>query len=211
MVIIGLTGSIGMGKTRTAEKFSALGVPTFDSDLAVHGLMAPGGAAYALVTDRFPAITHQGSIDRQKLGAVVYQDDQALHDLENILHPLVRMAQQNFIRRCVLKGMSMVLLDIPLLFETGGQSRCDVVVVVSAPAFLQARRVLSRPAMDEEKFRSILARQLPDYIKRQRADFVISTGLSHGHSFEQIVTIIDILQDYDGSVWSPGCAQTRRI
>ncbi|MBT4890563.1 MAG: dephospho-CoA kinase [Rhodospirillales bacterium] len=204
MLILGLTGSIGMGKSEAAKKFRAHGAPVFDSDGVVHDLMAPHGEAFADILALFPDVLNQGAIDRQKLGRAVFDDDGALRSLESILHPRVRRKQEIFVKTCMNKGASMVVLDIPLLFETHAETRCDAVAVASAPGFLQAQRVLARPGMSPEKFKSILARQVPDYIKRKRADFVISTGLGHGYAYRQIAVIIETLRTRQGSQWPPG-------
>jgi len=190
MVIIGLTGSIGMGKSETARKFFANDVPVFDSDASVHELMAPDGAAYAPIIERFPDVLEDGAINRQVLGGLVFEDDQALADLEAIVHPLVQSARDKFLDLCKNLKSPLVVLDIPLLYETDAQNSCDLVVVVSSPLKIQSERVLARPGMTDEKFRSILARQVPDTTKRQRADYVIDTSGSHEQTNEQIVKLI---------------------
>ncbi|KAA3441797.1 dephospho-CoA kinase [Mesorhizobium sp. SARCC-RB16n] len=174
MIVLGLTGSIGMGKSTTAKMFAEADVPVHDSDEAVHRLYA--GKAAPLVEAAFPGTTVGGSVDRAKLGARVLGDTAALKKLEAIIHPLVRADAEAFLAKHRNAGESIVLLDIPLLFETGGRSRVDKVVVVTAPAEVQRQRVLARPGMTEEKLASILARQVPDAEKRRLADFVIDTG-----------------------------------
>ncbi|TPI21272.1 dephospho-CoA kinase [Mesorhizobium sp. B3-2-1] len=174
MIVLGLTGSIGMGKSTTAEMFAEAGVPVHDSDEAVHRLYA--GKAAPLVEAAFPGTTAGGSVDRAKLGARVLGDTAALKKLEAIIHPLVRADADAFLARHRNAGESIAVLDIPLLFETGGRGRVDKVVVVTAPAEVQRQRVLARPGMSEEKLASILAKQVPDAEKRRRADFVIDTG-----------------------------------
>lgn len=174
MVILGLTGSIGMGKSTTAKLFAEEGVPVHDADAAVHALYE--GEATPQIEAAFPGTTSGGKVDRQKLGARVVGDAGALKRLEAIVHPLVRKSEQRFLAAARDKGEAVVVLDIPLLFETGGEERVDAVVVVSAPAQEQRRRVLERPGMSEEKFASLLAKQVPDAEKRKRADFVIDTG-----------------------------------
>ncbi|TPM04225.1 dephospho-CoA kinase [Mesorhizobium sp. B2-3-10] len=174
MIVLGLTGSIGMGKSTTARMFAEAGVPVHDSDETVHRLYA--GKAAPLVEAAFPGTTVGGSVDRAKLGARVLGDAAALKKLEAIIHPLVRADADAFLARHREAGESLVVLDIPLLFETGGRGRVDKVVVVTAPAEVQRQRVLARPGMNEEKLASILARQVPDAEKRRLADFVIDTG-----------------------------------
>lgn len=176
MFILGLTGSIGMGKSVTAGLFRARGVPVHDSDAAVHDLYR--AAAVAPVEAAFPGVARDGAIDRAALGARVLDDPAAMKKLESIVHPLVRAASDGFLAQAKAKGAPLVLLDIPLLFETGGEDRCDAILVVTAPAEVQRARVLARPGMTEEKFASILAKQTPDEEKRRRAHFRIDT--SHG-------------------------------
>ncbi|ESY93145.1 dephospho-CoA kinase [Mesorhizobium australicum] len=174
MIVLGLTGSIGMGKSTTAGMFAEAGVPVHDSDETVHRLYA--GKAAPLVEAAFPGTTVHGSVDRAKLGARVLGDAASMKKLEAIVHPLVRADADAFLARHLDAGESLVVLDIPLLFETGGRGRVDKVVVVTAPAEVQRRRVLARPGMSEEKLASILAKQVPDAEKRRLADFVIDTG-----------------------------------
>lgn len=175
MIVLGLTGSIAMGKSTTAAIFAEAGVPVHDSDAAVHRLYR--GAAAPLIEARFPGTVAGGVVDREKLGKAVLGDARALRDLEKIVHPLVRADADAFVARHREAGAKLVLLDIPLLFETGGEERVDRIVVVTAPLQVQRERVLSRPGMSEEKFAAILARQLPDEEKRARADFIIDTSL----------------------------------
>ncbi|WP_027145734.1 dephospho-CoA kinase [Mesorhizobium sp. WSM3626] len=174
MIVLGLTGSIGMGKSTTAKMFAEAGVPVHDSDETVHRLYA--GKAAPLVEAAFPGTTVGGSVDRAKLGARVFGDAAALKRLEAIIHPLVRADAHAFLAKHRNAGESMAVLDIPLLFETGGRGRVDKVVVVTAPAEVQRQRVLARPGMTEEKLASILAKQVPDAEKRRLADFVVDTG-----------------------------------
>lgn len=174
MIVLGLTGSIGMGKSTTARMFAEAGVPVHDSDEAVHRLYS--GVAAPLVEAAFPGTTVGGVVDRAKLGARVLGDAAALKRLETIIHPLVRADADAFLARHRNAGESIAVLDIPLLFETGGRGRVDKVVVVTAPAEIQRQRVLSRPGMTEEKLASILAKQVPDAEKRRLADFIIDTG-----------------------------------
>ncbi|MCZ7642084.1 MAG: dephospho-CoA kinase [Pseudorhodoplanes sp.] len=176
MFILGLTGSIGMGKTTTARLFAEEGVPVHDADAAVHRLYE--GEAVALIEREFPGTTSEGEVDRAKLGARVVGDPQALKRLEAIVHPLVRKSETNFLDDTRRRGAPVVVLDIPLLFETGGDARVDAVVVVTAPAEVQRARVLARPGMTAEKFEALLAKQMPDAEKRRRADFIVDSG--HG-------------------------------
>ena len=181
MVVLGLTGSIGMGKTTVAGALRACGAAVYDADAAVHRLLAAGGAAVAPVLARFPdAGTGEGAaraVDRGTLGAHVFADADALAALEAILHPLVRAGERRFLAAGQRRGCRLAVLDMPLLFETGGEARCDATLVVSAPAAVQRARVLGRARMTEERLAAILARQMPDAEKRRRADFVIRTGL----------------------------------
>ncbi|MER8421785.1 dephospho-CoA kinase [Mesorhizobium sp. M1329] len=174
MIVLGLTGSIGMGKSTTAKMFAEAGVPVHDSDEAVHRLYA--GKAASLVEAAFPETTRSGAVDRAALAERVLGDAAALKRLEAIIHPLVRADADAFLAENRAAGAPLAVLDIPLLFETGGRNRIDKVVVVTAPPEVQRARVLARPGMSEEKFASILARQVPDAEKRRRADFVIDTG-----------------------------------
>ncbi|MER9442580.1 dephospho-CoA kinase [Mesorhizobium sp. M0340] len=174
MILLGLTGSIGMGKSTTAKMFAEAGVPVHDSDEAVHRLYA--GKAAPLVEAAFPGTTRSGAVDRAALAERVLGDAPALKRLEAIIHPLVRADADAFLAENRAAGAPLAVLDIPLLFETGGGNRVDKVVVVTAPPEVQRARVLARPGMNEEKLASILARQVPDAEKRRRADFVIDTG-----------------------------------
>ncbi len=174
MIVVGLTGSIGMGKSTVAAMFRRLRVPVFDADAAVHVLQAPGGAALPGIAAAFPGTVRDGVLDRAALGARVFGDPAALKTLEAIVHPLVAAARTAFLRRH--RRAAVVVLDIPLLFEGGGAGLCDVVAVVSAPAAVQRARVLARPGMTPAKFADILARQTPDAVKRARADILVPTG-----------------------------------
>ena len=194
MIVLGLTGSIGMGKSTTAAMFEAEGVPVYDSDAAVHALYAAGGAAVAPVEAAFPGVVTDGAIDRAKLSARVVGDPEALAKLEAIVHPLVGAHRIGFFDKARAEGHEIVVLDVPLLFETGGQKSVDKVVVVSAPPEVQRARVLARPEMTPEKFEAILARQLPDAEKRARADFVIDTGQGVEHAREQVRDLLTLLR-----------------
>lgn len=194
MLILGLTGSIGMGKSTTAAMFEAEGVPVYDSDAAVHALYAAGGAAVAPVEAAFPGVVTDGAIDRAKLSAKVVGNSEALAKLEAIVHPLVGAHRIGFFEKAQAEGQEIVVLDVPLLFETGGQKGVDKVVVVSAPPEVQRARVLARPEMTPEKFEAILARQLPDAEKRARADFVIDTGQGVEHARKQVRDLLTLLR-----------------
>jgi dephospho-CoA kinase len=174
MIIIGLTGSIGMGKTTTAKLFEAEGVPVADSDAIVHALYV--GKAAPLIEAAFPGVVVGGMVDRSKLSTHVIGKPDAMKKLEAIIHPLVRQAQEQFLATAKSSGAKFAVLDIPLLFETHAEKRVDKIVVVTAPAHVQRERVLARPGMTAEKFEAILARQMPDTEKRKRADFVIDTS-----------------------------------
>lgn len=174
MKVLGLTGSVGMGKSTTAQMFADEGVPMFDADAAVHALYA--GQAAPLIEREFPGTTQNGKVDREKLSAQVVGRPEALSRLEKLVHPLVGKMRTQFMAEAEESGAKAVLLDIPLLFETGDPSKFHAVIVVSAPPDVQRARVLARPGMTAEKFEAILQRQLPDPEKRARADFVINTG-----------------------------------
>lgn len=177
MKILGLTGGIGMGKTTAAAFFCQLGIPVYDADRVVHALLALGGAAVKPVARAFPAAKAGKGISRQKLGKLVFGKPKALKQLEAILHPMVRAQEKAFLRRMRARRARLVVLDIPLLYETGGDKRCDAVAVVWAPAALQRQRVLRRPGMDARRFEAILTQQMPDRVKRARADFAVPSGL----------------------------------
>ena len=186
--VLGLTGSIGMGKSATAKMFAAEGVPVHDADAAVHRLYE--GEAAAAVEAAFPGTTANGKVDREKLGQRVLGNDVAVRRLEQIVHPLVRKAEEDFLAEATRKGMKVALLDIPLLYETGGDKRCDAVVVVSAPSEVQRARVFERPGMTEEKFAALLAKQVPDAEKRRRADFVVDSSKGFDHARAQVRDIL---------------------
>ncbi|RNJ44316.1 dephospho-CoA kinase [Mesorhizobium erdmanii] len=196
MIVLGLTGSIGMGKSTTAKMFAEAGVPVHDSDEAVHRLYS--GVAAPLVEAAFPGTVVDGVVDRVKLGARVLGNAAALKRLEAIIHPLVRADADDFLARHRTAGESIAVLDIPLLFETGGRGRVDKVVVVTAPAEVQRQRVLARPGMTEEKLAAILAKQVPDEEKRGLADFVIDTGQGLEVARAEVDAIIDELRGQRG-------------
>jgi len=195
VIILGLTGSIGMGKSTAANMLRRLGVPLFDADAVVHRLLAPGGAAVRQVEAAFPEVQNEaGGIDRQRLGQRVFGQPEALRRLEGILHPMVRAAEKGFVARARGRHEPLVVLDIPLLFETGGTGRCDFVLVVSAPPRLQRARVMRRPGMSAGRFAGILHAQLPDPEKRRRADFVVVTALSRRATLRQLGAIVERLR-----------------
>ncbi|WGF86889.1 dephospho-CoA kinase [Marinivivus vitaminiproducens] len=195
MLILGLTGGIAMGKSTAAGLFRAHGVPVFDADAAVHRLLAPGGDAVAAVRNAFPGtIGPDGGVDRAAVGRAVFGDDRALARLEAILHPLVQAAERSWLAAQARAGRAVAVLDVPLLLETGGEQRVDVVAVVSAPAFLQAQRVLRRNGMTQARLDAIRARQMPDREKRKRADFVLQSGLDRRATGRQIGALVDALR-----------------
>lgn len=194
MILLGLTGSAAMGKSATAKMFAEEGVPVFDADAAVHRIYA--GEAAPLVEAEFPGVTVAGEIDRERLAARVFHDPAALRKLEAIVHPLVRKAQQKFREKTEKSGAPIALLDIPLLFETGGDARVDAVVVVTAPAEVQRARLLERPNMTEEKISAMLARQLPDSEKRRRADFLIDTSRGFDAARADVRAILRQLREH---------------
>ncbi len=194
MIIVGLTGSIGMGKSTTAKMFVEAGVPVYDADAAVHALYASGGAAVGPVEAAFPGVVVDGAIDRTRLSAAVVGNSEALAVLESIVHPLVGAHRIGFFEQARNQGAEVVVLDIPLLFETGGHKTVDKIVVVSAPADIQRERVLARQGMDPAKFEAILARQTPDAEKRARADFVIDTGRGLDAARNQVRDILTRLK-----------------
>ena len=192
MKIIGLTGSIGMGKTETAKIFADLGIPVFDSDATVHTLLGPDGAAVDAVEKKFPGVKVENYIDRKRLGDRVFGDEDALIALEKIVHPMVIRARQAFIRETT---SDIVVFDIPLLFEKGYQNECDFIVVVSAPVDVQKERVLRRPGMSEERFFEINSKQMPDAEKRKRADFIVQTDRGLRYARQQVTEILTKIRE----------------
>jgi dephospho-CoA kinase len=193
--VVGLTGSIGMGKSETAKMFAKLGVPVYDADAAVHALYERGGAAVAKIAEAFPGSVNNGRVDRGELARHVGADASAFTRLEAIVHPLAADAERAFIGEAKTKGAELVVLDIPLLFETGAQARMDVVVVVSAPPEVQRTRVLAREGMTPDRLDGILARQMPDAEKRAQADFVVETDKGLDHAFDQVRKIVAELSE----------------
>lgn len=190
MIVLGLTGSIGMGKSTTAQMFREAGVPVWDADAAVHQLYGAGGAAVGPIGQAFPGAVRHGVVDRAALSDLLKADAAAWKRLEAIVHPLTRASQQGFLRKHLEAGARVVLLDIPLLMETGQDKFMDAVVVVSAPAIVQRERVMARLGMTADRFDAILAKQTPDAEKRRRADFVINTALGLDEARRQVRAIL---------------------
>jgi dephospho-CoA kinase len=190
MIVIGLTGSIAMGKSETAKMFQAQGVPVCDSDTIVHRLYDEGGAAVRPVAKVFPEAVDGGRVDRTRLAAVLSSHPERFAALEAIVHPLVKKEQERFLERCRKDGASIAVLDIPLLFESGRQGDVDRIVVVSAPAAMQKARAMTRPGMTEEKLTQLLARQWPDEEKRKRADFIVDSSQGLDHARGQVRDIV---------------------
>jgi dephospho-CoA kinase len=184
--IVGLTGSIGMGKSTAAAMLKRMRVPVFDADAAVHAFLAPGGAAVAPVAQAFPGVARNGGIDRKALGAKVFGNKAELARLEAILHPLVGQAERRFLARAQAARRRLVVLDVPLLFETGGDRRCDTVMVMWAPPFLQRDRVLKRPGMNAARFAFVRAQQTSDRDKRRRADVLVPSGLGRAVTWRRL-------------------------
>lgn len=204
MLILGLTGSIGMGKSTAAGALRRLGVPVHDADAAIHRLIGKGGAAVAAVERAFPRATRDGAVDRKRLGDIVFADPSARKRLEAILHPMARAGQNRFLMAAARRREPMVVLDVPLLYETRGDRRCDAVLVVSAPRAIQEQRVMARPGMTREKLAGILRTQTPDAEKRRRADFVIQTGLDRRTALRQMRAALQAAKRIPPSRWRPG-------
>ena len=204
MFILGLTGSIAMGKSTAARLLRRLGVPVYDADRAVHEALGHGGTAVAAVERAFPGTARDGRIDRVALGIRVFGDPAALRRLEAILHPLVRRSTERFLATAARRRARAVVLDVPLLFETGGERQVDATVVVWAPAFLQRLRVLARPGMTEAKLAAIRARQMPDRDKRRCADFVVSSAHDRGRTLRQLRRIVRLCRHKRTRRWAPG-------
>ncbi len=198
MVILGLTGSIGMGKSTTAAMFRDLGVPVHDSDATVHRLYS--GAAAPPIEAAFPGVVEAGTVNRTLLGQHVLGNAEAMQRLETIVHPLVRAEEQAFLKTAAASRAAVAVVDIPLLFETKGESRVDAIAVVTASPEVQRQRVLARPGMTEERFRQVLARQMPDAEKRRRAHFVVDTGQGLDHARQQVRDILRALAGMTGAI-----------
>lgn len=194
MIVLGLTGGVGMGKSTAAAMLRHMGVPVHDADATVHCLMAKGGAAVAAVAKEFPDALRDGAIDRKALGRRVFVDRPALKRLESILHPLVRRDQTAFLRRHRAARAPLVVLDIPLLYESGAARRVDAVVTMTVAPFLQRRRVLRRPGMTDAQFAAIQRAQVPDARRRREADFVVQSGLGKGFTYRRLRRIVTVLR-----------------
>ena len=201
MMIVGLTGSIGMGKSTAAKMLRQMGVPVYDADANVHAVQAKGGIALPPIEAAFPGVVKDGVLDRQALGARVFGNPEALRRLEAIVHPLVGRRQRAFLRREAQRGTRLVVLDIPLLFEGLGDRRVDATLVVSAPAFLQRQRVMARPGMSAERFAGILRQQVPDAVKRRKASVVIPTGLGLAPTRQALARAVATLKKREGRHW----------
>lgn len=200
MIVLGLTGSIGMGKSTTAQMFADAGALVWNADEAVHALYAKGGAAVGPVGAAFPGVVVQGAIDRARLAKALGRDDQAFRRLEQIVHPLVTRGRTDDLVEAERRGVKLAVLDIPLLFETGGDAAVDAVVVVTADADIQAARVLARPGMTRDRFDAILERQTPDAEKRRRADFIVDTGHGLEAARARVAEIVGTVLD---PTWTP--------
>ncbi len=203
MVILGLTGSIAMGKSTAAGIFRGEGAAVFDADRSVHQLLGRSGKAVPTIAAVFTGVVVNGQIDRPAMARQVFSDPAALSQLEAILHPLVRAEVERFLRIRARRRTAVAILDVPLLFESGMDRMCDAVVVVSAPAFLQEARMLARPGMDRDRLRAILKRQMSDGEKRRRADIVIRTGLSIGHTRATLRRVMEMASTLMPQHWPP--------
>lgn len=188
--VIGLTGSIGMGKSTAAQMLRQMGLPVFDADAVVHQLMNKGGAAVQAVEEAFPGVVVDGAVSRPELGKRVFGDTAALRRLERILHPRVGEAEQAFLADTARRRIGYAVRDVPLLFETGGNKRCDATIVVSAPPHIQRARVLARPGMTEERLQQVLAKQMPDARKRHLADYVVPSGMGRRVTREALAAVL---------------------
>ncbi len=194
MIVLGLTGCIAMGKSAASDMFRRLGVPVHDADAAVHRLLGRGGGAVGAVEAAFPGSIRDGAIDHETVAKRVFNDRQALKRLEGILHPLVRRDQQRFLGTAARRGDTLVVLDVPLLYETGGDENCDAVAVVSAPMNVQTERLLRRQGMTHERIKSIRSLQMSDDEKRRRADYIIPTGLGRDFTMRKITAVVNDLK-----------------
>lgn len=194
MKIIGLTGSIGMGKSTTAAMFREAGIPVYDADAAVHAAYAVGGVAVGPVGDAFPGTVHEGQVDREALRQKVLGNPEAMARLNSIVHPLIGKSRADAFEAATASGADMIVLDVPLIYETGGERNMDAVIVVSAPPEMQRERVLARKGMSPERLDAILAQQVPDAEKRKRADYVIDTGKGLEAARAQVIKVIKALR-----------------
>ncbi len=203
MIVIGLTGSIGMGKSTAANMLRRMGIPVSDADAIVHKLMARGGDAVVPVEAVFPGVVKDGAIDRAALGQSVFGNPEALRRLERIVHPLVGRDRDRFLRQAALRGVRMVVLDVPLLYETGGAERCDSVILVSAPAMIQQGRVMRRPGMTLERLANIRKQQMANGEKRRCAEFVAETGLGRYVTLRALEEAVRLLARRKPRHWPP--------
>jgi len=211
MYVLGLTGSIAMGKSWAVNCLRRLKLPVHESDACVHELLAPKGKAVTEILSVFPGTQNSlGGIDRSKLSDCVFGHPAELAVLEHVLHPMVKDSQHRFLAQHARSQTSLVVLDIPLLFEINATNRVDGIMVVSAPIELQYDRALQRPHMTLQKLQAIMALQMPDHLKCLGADFVIQTGLTRGHSDRQISTLVESLKNKPGQAWGPGWSQNSR-
>ncbi len=201
MFILGLTGSVGMGKTTATRVFRQFGVAVYDADASVHQLIGPKGKAVALIQKAFPEAVKNNHVNRSVLGSIVYNDQSSLTCLESILHPLVQDMQLQFLQRCATSRNNLVVLDVPLLFENKIDKICDAVAVVTAPEYIQKTRVLNRPGMSTKRFNQIRKNQFSDLQKRRRADFIIQTGLGRNHSLLCVCKVIGKVKNLRGNCW----------
>ena len=190
MIVLGVTGSIAMGKSTVSTMLSHLSNPIHDADKTVHELLSVNGKAYYEIAESFPGAIQVNGVDRKKLGEEVFGNPEKLKQLEDILHPLVREARNKFVKQQSRHKSRLVILDVPLLYETGGDKDCDKVLVASAPYFIQKQRALARHGMTQNKFHDILKRQLSDREKRKRADFIVPTGLGKAHTYRALKRLI---------------------
>lgn len=193
MKILGLTGSVGMGKSTAAAMLMRMGIPVYDADAAVHRMMSKSGIAVAAVAAAFPGVEKNGAIDRAALGKQVFGNDAAMKRLEGIIHPLVRSDERRFLAEMHRRGTALVVMDVPLLFESGREKRYDATMVVSAPALVQRARVMARPGMTAARFAAILQRQMPDAEKRRRADFTVPSGLGRAVTWRALRKVLRTL------------------
>ncbi len=193
MLVIGLTGGIGMGKSTAADILRSFGLPVYEADKTVHRLLRKNGKAVKPVARLFPAAFKRDAIDRKEVGKLVFGQPQLLKKLEAILHPLVRRAEKEFLAKARKQKKPAIILEIPLLFETGGEKRCDATLCVTAPPAVQKKRVMQRPGMTAQKLKAILGRQMPDMEKQKRADFVIQTGGTYADTKKQLRAVLECL------------------
>ena len=193
MIILGLTGSIGMGKSATAAMFREKGIRVYDADAAVHALYAKGGAAVPVIAEAYPGVVVDGAVDRMQLREAVIGKPDALKRLESLVHPLTGEAQLAFLKEAEAADAPFIVLDVPLLYETGADKHCNAVIVVTASADTQKARVMERDGMTEDVFNDIVSKQMPDADKRARADFIISTGFGFDFAREQVQAIINLM------------------